>query len=559
MHNFRKRTPGSRQTMDGFVGAPSRQPAGATPQARHTMGAGSVAGVKRPVDGFKRPDGFYPSNRNLVNDGMAGEKSVGQPASHTHQPRTQGESILNMTLPSGRTLRGKKQKSKKPHTKWGLIRHWGLRATAVIVVIALLGAGFLFSKAYFKVNKVFKGGGAAAALQANVEPSLLKGEGDGRVNMLFLGRGGTGHDGPDLTDTILLVSIDPVNKSTAMVSIPRDLWVQSAGSGSKINAVFANAKYKAQNKYPKDVKKAEQAGINAIEQTVTSVLGVPIHYYAMVDFKAFQQAVDTVGGVDINVPETLTDYSMAWENGGNAVLAKKGPQHFDGKHALMYVRSRHGSARGDFDRAERQRLFITALSKKVLSAGTYTNPVKISQLLSAFGDHVTTDLSISDGLRLVDIVKAIPDSSIASVGLADPPNVLVNTGNYNGQSIVKPVAGMGDFSQIQSFIRNKLRDSYIANENAKIAVLNGTATAGLAGTKGDQLKSYGYNVTKVADAPTQTYTKTVLVDLTKGKKRYTQNYLEKRFNVKAVTKLPDATIQPEGADFVIILGSNERP
>jgi hypothetical protein len=87
-------------------------------------------------------------------------------------------------------------------------------------------------------------------------------------------------------------------------------------------------------------------------------------------------------------------------------------------------------------------------------------------------------------------------------------------------------------------------------------VLNGTTTSGLAGEKAVQLQSYGYNVAKVGDAPTQAYTKTVLVDLTAGKKPYTRNYLEKRLGLKAVKALPDTTIQAQGADFVIILGND---
>jgi hypothetical protein len=144
-----------------------------------------------------------------------------------------------------------------------------------------------------------------------------------------------------------------------------------------------------------------------------------------------------------------------------------------------------------------------------------------------------------------------------SVDLASAANPLVKTGMISGQSVVLPTAGQGNYEAIQAFIRTKLKDGYITKENANITVLNGTVSPGLATEKADQLRTYGYNVATVADAPTSDYEKTVIVDLTKGKKPYTKNYLEKRFGVKTTTKLPDTTIKPGSASFVIILGRNE--
>jgi anionic cell wall polymer biosynthesis LytR-Cps2A-Psr (LCP) family protein len=277
----------------------------------------------------------------------------------------------------------------------------------------------------------------------------------------------------------------------------------------------------------------------------------------MVDFTAFKQAIDAVGGVDINVTTQLYDPNVAWENKNNPLIAAVGQQHFDGIKALLYARSREGSARGDFDRTQRQRDLMAALKTKVLTLGTFANPLKLNQLVNAFGDHVSTDFSLNEMMRVYDIVKGVDASKIQSVGLADPPNNFVTTGTVNNQSVVLPRAGQFVYTDIQSYVRNTLRDPYLKSENANIVILNGTQTPGLATIKSTELKSYGYNVTLVADAPTNTYTKTVLIDMTKGVKKYTKNYLEKRLNVKALTTLPDSSIVPGTADFVIILGSNE--
>src|SRR5205823_6035722 len=153
---------------------------------------------------------------------------------------------------------------------------------------------------------------------------------------------------------------------------------------------------------------------------------------------------------------------------------------------------------------------------------TFANPLKISQLIDAFGDHVQINMTEKEMLKLYSIGKDIPGGKVQSVGLADPPNDYVTTGNVNGLSVVVPKAGIFDYSAIQNYVRNEMKDSYIKSENAKIAIFNGTATAGLATQKATELKSFGYTIGDVANAPTQTYAKTILVDLTGGKKKYTR-------------------------------------
>jgi hypothetical protein len=256
------------------------------------------------------------------------------------------------------------------------------------------------------------------------------------------------------------------------------------------------------------------------------------------------------------VPSDLIDPTMAWENGNNSVLAKAGTQVFDGKHALIYARSRETSS--DFARGQRQRQLLLAIKNKVDTIGTLSNPLKISGLINAFGSNVSTDLSLSNASRLYSIMKKVTDGHITSAGLADAPNSYVTTGNMNGQSIVLPKAGLFNYGAIQTFVRTQLKDPYILKENARILVLNGTTQAGLATTKAAELKSYGYNIMGTDNAPTTSYGASYLVDLSHGKKKYTSHYLEQRFNLNATKTLPDPAIQATGADFVIILGSDEQ-
>jgi LCP family protein required for cell wall assembly len=381
----------------------------------------------------------------------------------------------------------------------------------------------------------------------------LKGEGDGRINVLLLGIGGPGHQGADLTDTILLMSIDPINHNAALLSIPRDLWVKIPGNGyQKINAAYPDGKAASRAKSEKD---KIDAGLKVLDDTLEPVIGIPIHYHAIVDFAAFKQGVDAVGGVSVNAPETLYDPTIAWENRGNPYIAKKGTQTMRGQQALLYARSRETSS--DFARGQRQRLLILALKEKALSLGTLSNPVKISSVLDSFGNNVFTDFSSNDIMRLQQIFGKIPANSVGSLDLTTPPHNVVTTGDMNGLSIVQPRAGLTDYSAIQSYVRNALKDSFIAKENSQIAIYNSTTIPGLANASAAKLRSYGYNVTVVDNTPTASnQAVTTIVDFSKGKNKYTRHYLEQRFKVTGINSLNSSfgVTPPTGTTFVIILG-----
>ena len=323
----------------------------------------------------------------------------------------------------------------------------------------------------------------------------------------------------------------------------------------KINSVYSTYKQKAIYE-GKSKREAETAGLDALEVTTEKVLGVPINYYLTVDFEAFRKAVDTVGGITVVAKEPLYDPSVAWENNWSSQLAVKGENNFNGKQALLYARSRHGSARGDFDRSERQRQIIVALGEKVFTLGTFSNPVKMTQLLNNFGSHVHTNLGLDDLTKLYDIAGEIDGSKVASLELTAPPNDYLITSNIGGLSVVVPKAGIGSYGAIQSYVRNKLKDGFIVKESPKILVLNGTTQDGAATSQKKVLKSYGYDVIGVADAPTKDYASTVFIDMTHDQKRYTKRYIELRYGTNAIDDLPQG-IDPGLADFVIIIGQNE--
>jgi len=387
-----------------------------------------------------------------------------------------------------------------------------------------------------------------------VKPSLLKGEGDGRVNILLLGIGGPGHDGPDLTDTIVVLSVDPVNNTATMLSVPRDLWVKQPvnyfGAKQKINAAYESGKYHYLGKLDASGANAAavQAGFNSVDQAVRNVLDLNVNYHLLVNFQAFRQAIDTVGGVTVNVPTPLVDPTMAWENHHNPILAAAGVQQMNGTKALMYSRSRETTS--DFARAERQRQILVALKDKVLTAGTLSNPAKIDGLMNAFGDNIYSDLSTQGASRLMSIMKKVSDSKITSLGLTDEPHKLVTTDHVGSTSVVRPVAGFDNYAAIQAYVHSQLPDGYLLKERASLTVL-GPTTASATATA-TLLKGYGYNVTATGTAPGSTGP--VVVDLSHGKDPYTRHYLEARYGVKAATSLPAGVRVTNGSTNFVIIG-----
>ncbi len=256
---------------------------------------------------------------------------------------------------------------------------------------------------------------------------------DGRTNVLVLGVGDPGHPGEQLSDTMMVISLDRATKQVAMISMPRDMRVAIPGHGSgKINSA---------NVY---------GGPALAEQTVANTLGIPIHYYIETDFSGLKTVVDAVGGLDIDVKEQLKDASYPCESdsGYCGLNIQPGQQHMDGKTVLAYSRCRKGTCGNDFGRAARQQEVIQALEKRLGQKGVYLNPKTATVLLNDLHQFAKTDLSVND---LISFGWGIhnPTRTIHFVFSTAPGGYLKGSG-YSSDLL--PVGG--DYTQIQKFTQN---------------------------------------------------------------------------------------------------------
>ena len=423
-------------------------------------------------------------------------------------------------------------------------RKWTIGALVVgLLIFAILtwiGSNFLFA-----VNKITEenetGKSPFLNFDGNLTPTQLQGEGDGRINILLLGMGGKGHPGGSLTDTIIVFSIDPQNKTAALLSIPRDLYVPIEGRGSaKVNEAYASGEMYKQG-----------GGGTAAKKTIANILDLPIHYYVVLDFDAFKKIVDALGGVNVYVDKAINDpyYPDAQMKGYNPFQLSAGLHKMDGNLALKYARSRETTS--DFDRSKRQQKLISIIAAKATSVGILANPKKVTDILKILGEHVKTDLSLSEIERLVTIVKNVPADQIVTKVLdngADGPLVSVNDGGY----YLKPKTG--NFKEIQRIAHEIFSEPYIVSEAAKIEVLNASSKTGAALQVADMLKSYGYKIVNVANS-TEKSKKTQILDYTAGNKPFTIKFLTDRFKVQAAQKTASANSK---ADISIIIGDDYK-
>jgi LCP family protein required for cell wall assembly len=216
-----------------------------------------------------------------------------------------------------------------------------------------------------------------------------------RLNILLLGlRGVDDPNGGLLTDTMMVVSLKPKTNEVALISVPRDLYVSLPNSQTKgkINEAYAYG-----------YKNGEwKGGLKASKQEIEEVTGLDIHYVVSVDFTAFKEIIDTMGGVTVHLDKPFSE-NVPFEEGTISLPA--GDNTLSGQKALLYSRARYSSS--DFDRAKRQQQVLVAVKDKALSLGILSNPVKIVSILDSLGNHVRTDAELWEIKELAEMFRNV--------------------------------------------------------------------------------------------------------------------------------------------------------
>lgn len=427
--------------------------------------------------------------------------------------------------------------SKRPFYKR---KRW--RIVFLILGIFLLCLISFAAYIYANGSKVFDMGFGSGSIVKAIKGDKLNGENDGRVNIVFLGRGGDNHLGGLLTDSMMVVSLNMKDKKLAMFSVPRDLYVPIKGHGSaKINEAYKNGYEDYLSKSCKKKNKADckndamAAGSQLSSETLSNILGISIQYYVMADFDGFKEIVNEVGGLDINVDKAIYDPSYPAEDmvHYDPFKISAGQHHMDGEVALKYARSRHGSAGGDFDRAKRQQQIASALKDKATTSGVLTNPKKILDIVNIIGNHLRTNFTPGEIKTLADRIKEVDQSNIISKVISNDTGGLLVSDSSTGTYYLKPKNG--NFDDVKNFARNIFSNSANKQEDAKIEVLNGSKTAGLASKAAEKIKSGGLTVLNI-DVSTTKYPKTIIYDYSGGNQTSAINYLKKEFKAEVIQK-----------------------
>ncbi len=281
----------------------------------------------------------------------------------------------------------------------------------------------------------------------------------GVTNFLILGVRGEGEDSPDLSDTLILASYNHENKTTSMISIPRDLWVPSIRD--RINTAYHYGE-----------QASPGAGIKSAQAAVLEDLGLPVHYTAIINFALFQQAIDLVGGVDINVNpgfvdsefpilgrETVFPESSRYET----VTFATGSAHFNGDTALKFVRSRHsvGDEGTDFARSTRQQQVITALRQKIITPNFLLDQKKVDALLTIVEKNLKSNIKGELYPTLAKLALDTKDKNINTITLSTTPDkngvtILANPliAKYDNKWVLIPKDN--NWNALKQYLKNAL-------------------------------------------------------------------------------------------------------
>ncbi len=366
-----------------------------------------------------------------------------------------------------------------------------------------------------------------SAPSASILPTPDPWDGATRVTVLIMGldyRDWEANQGPPRSDTMILLTVDPISRTAGMLSIPRDLWVDIPGMGyNKINTAIRWG----------DLYKVPSGGPGLAMKTVENFLGVPINFYAVLDFYSFEKFIDEIGGIDVNIPEEISVDPLGPHN---TVTLEPGLRHLTGPVALAYARNRY-TANDDYDRSKRQHQVILAIRDRILSADMLPQLVlKAPALYQELSSGVRTNLTLQQAIQLAWLAQSIPAGYIQSAVLG--PQQLIDAHSPDGLDIYKPITAKVRLVRDQVFaasdsagpIAGGSPQDLMQAEQVRLTLINASGVEALGSRTASFLKSKGIAVQSVSTAP-DAVAATKILDHTG--KPYTLAYLMKLMNIQA--------------------------
>jgi LCP family protein required for cell wall assembly len=440
----------------------------------------------------------------------------------------------------------------------------------VFLLGMLLGASVVVDRTLNFLNAVTgRGPGSVVDIVHNaVQPPpgslAYKLQNNQQINILILGVGGAENDAPTLSDTIMAVTIDPQSKRIVETSVPRDLWVSMSAwtdgrtYANKINVANEIGSDDSYSIFP-CCKKPENTGRDGgghfAEATVGQVTGLKFDRYVTVDFKAFRDIVDALGGVDINLDTPLDDchypdYHNGYMNGGvdtrypcpnktAGIHFAAGPQHVDGEKALELARSRDASEpeqATDFARAKRQQMIVQAVRKKAMSLNAIA---KLPDLMNAVQKNVKTDMDVNDIQALYEWSSKLPDSSFVKIALTNTDllaSFYAERGGCGDPSAWLLCPEDPTYRYIHSYLAHDLIDPQVAGEQAPIQFINATTSSSdIDARVTNSLRPFGFHLVDPVPGRLPPADHTRIIDYSNGQYQQTASWLSTYFGAPVET------------------------
>ena len=457
----------------------------------------------------------------------------------------------------------REKKNKKPLSIEQFKRRRVIRRIFLLILIIIVAfGGYKVYKQFNVLNKITNGN----VISAIIEKKKLKSDSNGRTNILIFGTSPKGWDGENLTDSVMVASVNQDSKKIYTVSLPRDLWVKHTcrtwlgTTAGKLNETYGCAYYDAKNSGSSEGA-AEKAGQQALASTAKDILGLDIQYVIHGNWKVLIDSINAVGGVDVLV-EAYDGSKRVYDVATKINYVSGQTYHMDGNTALAFSRARGseggvGLSGSNFDRERNQQKILKAAFAKINQQKM--NPIALMAIVESLGENVHHSFEATELRTAAELAQEFNSGEITSLPLINEKDADANyfsTGMIGSVSAVIPKAGTYDYSQIQAYISKNTVGGEIVKENAKIVVLNGTNYSGLAAQEQKVLKKEGLNIQDIDSTPKRDYKKTKIYYSEKDSKPATIKKLELKYSTKS-EKLPtDLSKFGENSDIIIVLGED---